>query len=95
MEVIERDPHGTEAMLKWLDHCFQLGAVEGAEDLALAATELVMRWDLDAFEKLIGILMRVFGRKQVQRKAPRIFRETLWQTNDQALQKIMEVMHHA
>jgi len=53
MDAIQEDPHGTEAMLKWLDYCFRLGATKGAEELALAVTELVMRWDLDAYEKLV------------------------------------------
>jgi hypothetical protein len=67
MEAIQRDPHGTEAMLKWLDFCFRLGATKGAEDLALAATELVMRWDLDAFEKLVRVFARFIARKQIRR----------------------------
>jgi hypothetical protein len=58
MEAIARDPHGTQPMLEWLDYCFRLGSTKGAEDLALAATELVMRWDLDAYDRLVRILVK-------------------------------------
>jgi hypothetical protein len=53
MDAIARDPHGTQPMLEWLDYCFRLGSTKGAEDLALAATELVMRWDLEAYDRLV------------------------------------------
>lgn len=66
MDAIHRDPHGTEPMLNWLDYCFRLGATEGAEDLALAATELVMRWDLDAFERLVKVFIRLIAQKRVR-----------------------------
>lgn len=95
MDAIHRDPHGTEPMLNWLDYCLRLGATEGAADLALAATELVMRWDLDAFEMLVRVLIRVLGREQVQRKARDEFNAILWQTDFRALQKTMEVIHGA
>jgi hypothetical protein len=58
MDAIARDPHGTQPMLEWLDYCFRLGSTKGAEDLALAATELVMRWDLDAYDRLVRILVK-------------------------------------
>jgi hypothetical protein len=66
MEAIQRDPHGTEAMLNWLDFCFRLGSTKGAEDLALAATELVMRWDLDAYERLVRVFARFIANKRVR-----------------------------
>jgi hypothetical protein len=66
MDAIHRDPHGTEPMLNWLDYCFRLGSTEGAEDLALAATELVMRWDLDAFERLVKVFIRLIAQKRVR-----------------------------
>lgn len=66
MQLVQDDPHGSEAVLKWLDYCFRLGATEGAEDLALAATELVMRWDLDAYERLVRVLVRFVAKKQVK-----------------------------
>jgi hypothetical protein len=66
MDAIQEDPHGTEAMLKWLDYCFRLGATKGAEELALAVTELVMRWDLDAYEKLVRVFVRFIARNQVR-----------------------------
>jgi hypothetical protein len=66
MDAIQEDPHGTEAMLKWLDYCFRLGATRGAEELALAVTELVMRWDLDAYEKLVRVFVRFIARNQVR-----------------------------
>lgn len=66
MDAIQEDPHGTEAMLKWLDYCFRLGATKGAEELALAVTELVMRWDLDAYEKLVKVFVRFIARNQVR-----------------------------
>jgi hypothetical protein len=66
MDAIQEDPHGTEAMLKWLDYCFRLGATRGAEELALAVTELVMRWDLDAYEKLVKVFVRFIARNQVR-----------------------------
>ncbi len=68
MQLIQDDPHGSEAVLKWLDYCFRLGATEGAEDLALAATELVMRWDLDAYERLVRVLVRFVAQKRVRRE---------------------------
>jgi hypothetical protein len=58
MEAIAQDPHRTQPMLEWLDYCFRLGSTKGAEDLALAATELVMRWDLDAYDRLVRILVK-------------------------------------
>jgi hypothetical protein len=58
MEAIARDPHGTQPMLEWLDYCFRLGSTRGAEDLALAATELVMRWDLEAYDRLVRVVVR-------------------------------------
>ncbi|MEM3581409.1 MAG: hypothetical protein QXQ64_09190 [Candidatus Bathyarchaeia archaeon] len=66
MQLVQDDPHGSEVVLKWLDYCFRLGATEGAEDLALAATELVMRWDLDAYERLVRVLVRFVAKKQVK-----------------------------
>jgi hypothetical protein len=66
MDAIQEDPHGTEAMLKWLDYCFRLGATKGAEELALAVTELVMRWDLDAYEKLVKVFVRFIARNQIR-----------------------------
>lgn len=67
MEAIERDPHGTQPMLEWLDYCFRLGSTKGAEDLALAATELVMRWDLDGYERLVRILVRYQAQGRIKR----------------------------
>jgi hypothetical protein len=66
MEAIQRDPHGTEPMLNWLDYCFCLGATKGAEDLALAATELVMCWDLDAYERLVRVFARFIAKKRIR-----------------------------
>jgi len=66
IEAIQSDPHGSEALLQWLDYCFCLGATDGSEELALAATELVMRWDLDAFERLTKVLARFIAQKQVR-----------------------------
>ncbi len=95
MQLIQDDPHGSEAVLRWLDYCFRLGATEGTEDLALAATELVMRWDLDAYERLVRVLVRVLGREQVKRKSQSAFREVLWRTDFHAIHKVMEVMYYA
>lgn len=95
MEAIQRDPHGTEAMLKWFDFCFRLGATEGAEDLALAATELVMRWDLDAYERLISVLARIIAREPLRRRKRRDFDPVLYSTSHESLRKTMEVMSHA
>ena len=67
MEAIAQDPHGTQPMLEWLDYCFRLGSTKGAEDLALAATELVMRWDLDAYERLVRILVRYQAQGRIRR----------------------------
>jgi hypothetical protein len=82
MDAIARDPHGTQPMLEWLDYCFRLGSTKGAEDLALAATELVMRWDLDAYDRLVRILVKY----QVQ---GRIKRDHLPETRT-----VKEVMSH-
>jgi len=82
MDAIARDPHGTQPMLEWLDYCFRLGATKGAEDLALAATELVMRWDLEAYDRLI----RVATHCQAQ---GRIRKENLPETST-----LKEVMSH-
>ncbi|GBC81075.1 hypothetical protein HRbin10_00180 [bacterium HR10] len=82
MGAIARDPHTTQPMLEWLDYCFRLGSTKGAEDLALAATELVMRWDLDAYDRLVRIAVRY----QAQ---GRIRRENLPGSNT-----LKEVMHH-
>jgi hypothetical protein len=67
MEAIARDPHKTQSMLEWLHYCFRLGSTKGAEDLALAATELVMRWDLDAYERLVRILVRYQAQGRIRR----------------------------
>lgn len=66
MEAIARDPHGTQPMLEWLEYCFRLGSTRGAEDLALAVTELVMRWDLDAYERLVRTLIRYQAQGRVK-----------------------------
>jgi hypothetical protein len=95
MEAIARDPHGTQPMLEWLDYCFRLGSTKGAEDLALAATELVMRWDLEAYDRLVRIAVRILGREQVRRKNPRDFNSFLRRTRTEAIQQAMEVMIHA
>ena len=67
MEAIARDPHKAQPMLEWLDYCFRLGSTKGAEDLALAATELVMRWDLDAYDRLVRILIRYQAQGRIKR----------------------------
>jgi hypothetical protein len=95
MDAIARDPHGTHSMLDWLDYCFRLGATEGAENLALAATELVMRWDLEAYERLVRVAVRILGREQVRRKNPEDFGSFLRKTRTEAIQQAMEVMSHA
>jgi hypothetical protein len=95
MDAIARDPHGTQPMLEWLDYCFRLGATEGAEDLALSATELVMRWDLEAYDRLVRVAVRILGREQVRRKNPRDFDSFLRRTKPEAIQQAMEVMSHA
>jgi hypothetical protein len=95
MDAIARDPHGTQPMLEWLDYCFRLGATKGAEDLALAATELVMRWDLEAYDRLVRMASRILGREQVRRKNLRDFDSFLRITRTEAIQQAMEVMSHA
>jgi len=95
MDAIARDPHGTQPMLEWLDYCFRLGATKGAEDLALAATELVMRWDLEAYDRLVRVAVRILGREQVRKKNPRDFDSFLRRTRTEAIQRAMEVMSHA
>ncbi len=92
MDAIARDHHNTESMLRWLDACFRLGAVEGAEDLGIAATELVMRWDIDSYERVMITLGRVIGRLQVQRRGPRSFDSVLYTTNSKAMKVTMEVL---
>ena len=95
MDAIAHDPHGTQPMLEWLDYCFRLGSTKGAEDLALAATELVMRWDLGAYDRLVRVAVRILGQEQVRRKNPRDFTSFLWRTRTEAIQQAMEVMSHA
>jgi hypothetical protein len=95
MDAIARDPHGTQSMLEWLDYCFRLGATKGAEDLALAATELVMRWDLEAYDRLVRVAVRILGQEQVRKKNPRDFDSFLRGTRTEAIQQAMEVMSHA
>ncbi len=67
MEAIARDPHKAQPVLEWLDYCFRLGSTKGAEDLALAATELVMRWDLDAYDRLVRTLVRYQAQGRIRR----------------------------
>lgn len=95
MEAIARDPHGTQPMLEWLDYCLRLGSTKGAEDLALAATELVMRWDLDAYDRLVRVAIRILGRKQVQDKNRRDFVAFLRHTGSESIRQTMEVISHA
>jgi hypothetical protein len=95
MDAIQEDPHGTEAMLKWLDYCFRLGATRGAEELALAVTELVMRWDLDAYEKLVRVLIRAINRQDLRHRNIRNLRECLFLTRVDILRKVVEVMSYA
>jgi hypothetical protein len=95
MDAIARDPHGTQPMLEWLDYCFRLGSTKGAEDLALATTELVMRWDLGAYDRLVRVAVRILGREQVRKKNPRDFDSFLRRTRTEAIQQAMEVMSHA
>lgn len=66
MEAIARDPHSTQAVLTWLDYCFRLGATQGSEELALAATELVMRWDLAAYDRLARVLVRYQAQHRIR-----------------------------
>jgi len=66
LDAINRDPHGSHKMLRWLDYCFRLGSEKGNEDLAFAATELVMRWDLDAYDRLIRTFVRFQKRGKVK-----------------------------
>ena len=68
MEAIQRDPHGSQTLFQWLDYCFRLGATRGAEELALATTELVMRWDLDSYERLVRVLVRFIAQKRIKRE---------------------------
>lgn len=65
-QAIASDPHGTAAVLDWLIYCFRLGATQGSEDLALAATELVMRWDLAAYDRLVRVLVRYQARHRIK-----------------------------
>ena len=95
MDAIARDPNGTQSMLEWLDCCFHLGATEGAEDLALAATELVMRWDLESYDRLVRVALRISGREHVRKKNQRDFDSFLRKTKTEAIQQAMEVMGHA
>jgi hypothetical protein len=95
MDAIARDPNGTQSMLEWLDYCFRLGATKGAEDLALAATELVMRWDLEAYDRLVRVGLRISGREHVRKKNQRDFDSFLRKTQTEAIQQAMEVMGHA
>lgn len=95
MEMIQRDPHGSQALFQWMDYCFRLGAADGAEELALAATELVMRWDLDAYERLISVLARIIAREPLRRRRRQDFDAVLYRTRHEALSKTMEVMSHA
>jgi hypothetical protein len=95
MEAIAQDPHRTQPMLEWLDYCFRLGATKGAEDLALAATELVMRWDLETYDRLARVVVRILGREQVRKKNPRDFDSFLRRTRTESIQQAMEVMSHA
>jgi len=95
MEAIARDPHGTQPMLEWLEYCFRLGSTKGAEDLALAATELVMRWDLDAYDRLVRVAVRVLGREQVRKKNPKDFGAFLQRTRTESIQSTIGVMSYA
>lgn len=95
MNAIKCDPHRTQFMLRWLDSCFRLGSTKGAEDLAFAATELVMRWDLDAYDRLVRVAVRILARQQVRKKNPRGFDAFLWRTRKESIQSIVEVMNHA
>jgi len=95
MEAIARDPHETQSMLEWLDYCFRLGSTKGAEELALAATELVMRWDLDAYDRLIRVAVRILGREQIRKKNQRNFDAFLGSITNNSIQKTMEVMSYA
>jgi len=45
-------------ILDWLDDCLRQGAEDGAEDLALATADLVMRWDMEAYERLVYCVAR-------------------------------------
>lgn len=65
-QIIQRDPHKSQAVLEWLDYCFRLGTTQGSDELALAATELVMRWDLDAYERMVRVLSRFVAKKRMK-----------------------------
>jgi len=69
MDAIARDPHGTQSMLEWLDYCFHLASTQkGAENLALAATELVMRWDREAYDRLVRVMVRYQAQGRMKRE---------------------------
>jgi len=95
MDAVAKDPHGTQNLLEWLDYCFRLGSTEGAEDLALAATELVMRWDLGSYERLVRVAVRILEREQVRKKKQRDFVAFVRSITDNAIQKSMEVISYA
>jgi hypothetical protein len=96
MEMIWHDLHGSQAVFEWLDYCLRVGSADGAAELALAVTELVMRWDFEAYDLLVRTLARVLWREQVQRRNPRDFRQLLWATKNEAVfRQIMGVMNYA
>ncbi|MEM4203684.1 MAG: hypothetical protein QXS54_06410 [Candidatus Methanomethylicaceae archaeon] len=65
MNALSSDPHATEPMLRWLDYCFRRGSTEGGEELALATTEFVMRFDLTSYERLARVFARFIAGNKV------------------------------
>ena len=80
LTVVANDPHRAEGILAWLDYCFRRGAVKGFQELALAATEFTFRWDLDSYERLVRVFVRMLasgGIKMVQRPSEEVMREVI------------------
>ena len=64
--IVARDPHRAEGIFSWLDYCFRRGAVKGFQELALAATEFTFRWDLDAFDRLVRVFLRMLASDEIK-----------------------------
>lgn len=64
-QIILGSPKQAEEIFAWLDYCFRRGSKKGAQDLALAATEFIFRWDLESYYRLVYIFVRYLADNEI------------------------------
>lgn len=66
MELVQHDPDDAEGFLAWLNYCFRRRAVKSFQELALATTDFVFRWDLESYHRLVRVFLRLFASDEIK-----------------------------